>query len=80
MPERAKQYVEIPKGRPSKPCEACGTPLYFVQMPSRRWMPVEVEANDPEQCEPIRDATGLGVSHFGSCPEADSFRKRDKGK
>lgn len=76
MSERKKVYFDIPEGRRPKPCEACGTPLYFVQQPSGSWMPVEVDEADEQQCEPTRDSTGTGITHFGNCPEADKFRKR----
>ena len=53
---------EIPKGIEPVPCRSCKAPIYFIPRP-----------RDPAKKHPVN---ADGTSHFATCPEAASFRKR----
>ena len=53
---------EIPEGTRPARCRACAEEIYFI--PRER---------QPEKKHPVN---ADGISHFATCPEADSFRKR----
>ena len=73
---RGPVYVQVPVGTFSRSCERCPATIYFVSSPRRngKLMPIDCAAD--ENCRPPSSRKpGVGVSHYGTCPEADHFRR-----
>lgn len=65
-------------------CRSCGRTVTWVVMPSGRRNPVEV-CEDPTQANIVIEGVegrvvapgqGTHISHFSTCPDAESFRRR----
>lgn len=59
-------------------CKSCGASILWVQMPSKKMMPVDAQAkmmvivSADKQRGQVRAAH---TSHFATCPEASNFRR-----
>lgn len=58
-------------------CRACGAPLKFIRSRNGRAIPVNAERTTI--VTDSGDVVSGHVSHFATCPHAESFRKRAGG-
>lgn len=68
-------YIDIPYDARTGSCRSCGEPIWWTQTVRGKWLPVSVERDDPQQCEPRDGLDGVGVAHFANCPQADDWRR-----
>ena len=73
-PKRPPVYLTVPAGARPTNCRGCDALIYFIKNAADKWVPVDCQA-DAQCAPPTAMSEGVGVSHFGNCPEADRFRK-----
>lgn len=75
----------IPAGTPVDACRSCRQPVYWITTSAGRPMPVTVRGDAPagelqlevhQDRDPTPERAGIGISHFATCPHADSWRRR----
>lgn len=71
-------------------CRSCGAPVIWAKTEKGKSMPVDANAVDPPDtgnilltledgvltAKYVLSASGLRLSHFATCPQAPSWRKR----
>lgn len=68
------EMIVIPKGARPHECRFCPEVFYWSKHPSTG-KPVPVSCDLDGAQEPTREADGLGVNHFITCPGRDQARK-----
>ena len=71
---------------PTTRCSKCDAKIAFTVTSSGKWMPVDADSLNDEDVELLGRVGGEKVeyrhgdhmSHFATCPEADSFRKKKR--
>lgn len=74
MSERKAVTFDVPMGTPPRRCDGCSATIFWVVTATGKRMPVD--CNQPEGRAPTDASSGTGISHFATCPNAASFRKR----
>lgn len=65
-------FFTVPRGTSPAKCRYCPAVIYMVRQPSGRFMPVDCNTTDGW---PPLHVAGRGVSHFSTCPGADTARR-----
>ena len=63
--DRAGFRLEL--GMLRRPCKRCGTTIEFWRTPNDQYIPLE----------PVKDDPNLFLCHFGTCPHANTFRRKE---
>jgi hypothetical protein len=67
-------FFEVPPKTRETACRSCEAPIYWIVTTAGKRMPVDCEAN--EECHPPTDhGPGLGLSHFATCPQGNTWRR-----
>lgn len=74
MADQRGPFYPVPAHIRPKKCTGkdCKASIYMIRTDSR-WMPVDCAA--PGCVAPKGTEPGSGVSHFATCPNADTFRR-----
>jgi hypothetical protein len=68
-------------------CRSCGAEIIFVVMPSGKRNPLDAHPSEKGNVKiengngvivPPGSEHGLRLSHFSTCPNAKTFRKKDR--
>ncbi len=72
------QWLEVPAGTRARECRGCQATIYWIEHPTTgRPHPVDCDVDGGQEPDPEpQGEPGLGISHFATCPEAASFRRR----
>lgn len=78
---RPLQWETVPAGAQMRPCTGCKARLFWITRPStaKKGKNVGKMVKVPVHCavtggkEPTQTSDGLGVNHFGDCPNASRF-------
>jgi hypothetical protein len=66
------------------PCKGCGKPIFWAETPDGRRVPLDpkppVYVADKENGRCERVAREFMVTHFATCPEANTFSRTPGGK
>ncbi len=69
-------FVKTVAGK-SMPCDPCRVPFWIKQGGSKKILTMSGEVVSCELNGPRATVSGFGyVSHFGTCPQANNFRKK----
>lgn len=70
----------IPAGTRLSTCSAntCQKPIYWILTGNQKRMPIDT--NVPDGKAPTGSDPGQGVPHWATCPEAQSFKRKENGK
>lgn len=69
----AAQFFAVPAGTPIASCRSCGRTIYWIVTGSGKRMPIDCTV--PGAAAPTAKDGGQGVSHFATCPDANTWRK-----
>lgn len=74
-PARPPKWYPVPKGTRPKECDSrvCRATIYWVTTENGKRMPVDCDV--PGGHEPTEREDGQGVSHWGTCADAERFRR-----
>jgi hypothetical protein len=73
---RTAHFFAVPAGTRPSQCSGrdCRATVYWIETDSGKRMLVDCDVDGG--AEPTGTEDGQGVAHFGTCPNADDFRRR----
>jgi hypothetical protein len=74
------QWYDIPAGTRAGQCRGreCRETIYFVDNGRGNGKTIPISCDVDGSFEPTDSAEGRGVSHFGTCVNANDFSRRDR--
>lgn len=69
-----KHIIGVRKGTAVAACRSCKAAIYWVRTEAQKLMPVDCDEKHGGYA-PTREADGVGVSHFATCPNAAQHRR-----
>lgn len=73
-------WFDVPAGTRPSECRSCKATVFWIETDYGKRMPVDCDVAggyEPGPRSPRGDhLDGHGVSHFSTCPDADTWRKR----